>query len=165
MMIPSAAFARSPRVGSRASWSITSCRSLFDGGEVGPCLIGLAQCQRVFLGHMHVMPERMVAGSGTASGGDTVHPKSCDRRSTRCTAPRLGASESVDPAKKPSLFSVSTLATVDQGADPGEIAARYAVERRVPNAVDLLDRSHSTHRRSIVISLRGVAAQLQLHAF
>ena len=41
-------------------------------------------------------------------------------------------------------------------------AARYGAGS-APNAVRLLDRSHSTHRGRGVLSLREVAAQLQLH--
>src|ERR1700730_4989247 len=41
-------------------------------------------------------------------------------------------------------------------------AARYGAES-APNAVRLLDRSHSTHRGRGVLSLREVAGQLQLH--
>ena len=49
MMIPSAAFARSRRVGSRASWPMTNLQVALDRGEVGSRLIGLAQCKRVSL--------------------------------------------------------------------------------------------------------------------
>ena len=43
------------------------------------------------------------------------------------------------------------------------MAARYDA-KMLPNPVLLFDRCHSTHRSTVVITLRRVAAQLQLHA-
>jgi hypothetical protein len=48
MMIPSAAFARSRRVGNR-DLAGDEFEMVLDDGEIGSCLIGLAQCERVFL--------------------------------------------------------------------------------------------------------------------
>jgi hypothetical protein len=67
-------------------------------------------------------------------------------------------------AAKPTLIVWCRACQHKVEPDPGEIAARYGVEMRVPNAVALLDRSHSTYRRRVVLSLCEVAAQLQLHA-
>ena len=46
--------------------------------------------------------------------------------------------------------------------DPAEMAARYSA-KMLPNAVVLFYCCHSTHRGPVVIALRRVVAQLQLH--
>ena len=46
--------------------------------------------------------------------------------------------------------------------DPVEMAARYGA-KMLPNAVVLFYCCHSTHRGPVVVALRRVAAQLQLH--
>ena len=51
MMIPSAAFAKSRRVGRRASWPMTNCRSVSIAAKSDRGLIGLVQCQGVFIWH------------------------------------------------------------------------------------------------------------------
>ena len=56
-MIPRAAFARSPR-GTRASWPMDKLKVAFDRGKVAARLIGLPQCERVLLCHVHVIADR-----------------------------------------------------------------------------------------------------------